>query len=195
MHSTHAILVNTTYAAHAADKSLSDMTKEEITEMVIDYATEETERYSGLAFDSRTLLDENIADDDYRPVIYAKEDWEAFEEVLLSIDKAQKWYAKHMLEYLILNTGTYDVSEILNNLLLANDRTANKDDVDPDAWKWDFLNQGSWALREIARLCHGEYYFESEFYDTSRGTALVPFIEKLKEHPEEWVLVRFDYHW
>ena len=115
--------------------------------------------------------------------------------MLLSADKMQKGYAKIMLESLEEETGTLDLKQILSSLLLANDRTASKGNVDPDTWRWDYLNQGAFALLEIARLISGNYYCESEFYDTSRETALVPFIEKLKEHPEEWVLVRFDYHW
>lgn len=197
MHSTHAILVNIRYASDESNKLHSEMTKEEIREMVINYATEETERFSDLAFDYRTLLDEYYEEDegeDYRSVIFASEDWTAFEEVLLSADRAQKGYAKHMLKYLEEQTGTLDIAQILSYLLLANDRSASQDNVDPDAWRWDYLNQGSWALREIARLIHGDYYFESGFYDTSRRTALVPFINKLKEKPEEWALVRFDYH-
>lgn len=164
MHSTHAILVNTTYAANAAEKNLSEMTKEEIKEMVINYAIEKTECFSGWAFDYRTLLDEYYEEDegeDYRSVIFANEDWEAFEEILLSADMMQKRYAKNMMEYLKEEAGTLDLSEILNTLLLVNDRTASQDDVAPDAWKRDFLDQGSWALREIARLIHGDYFFES----------------------------------
>ena len=198
MHSTHAILVKIPYAADSAEKNLSEMTKEEIKEMVINYATNETECFSGWAFDYRTLLDEYYEEDDdedYRPVIFADEDWNAFEEVLLSADKMQKGYAKSMLKYLEAQTGTLDLTQILSSLLLANDRTASKDKIDPDTWRWDYLSQGSFALLEIARLIRGKYYFKSGFYDTSRGTALVPFIEQLKEHPEEWVLVRFDYHW
>ena len=196
MYSIHSILVHIPAAADAADKTLNELTKEELTEMVINYATEETERFCGLAFDHRTLLGGEAYDEEesHQPVIFASEDWAAFEHVLLSADSAQKGYAKEMLGYLEEQTGTIDLAEILRNLLLANDRTASQDSVDPRTWKRDYLNQGSWALREVSRLIHGDYYFESGFYDTSRRTALVPFIYKLKGKPEEWALVRFDYH-
>ena len=196
-HSTHAILVKIPYAAKDSEKNLNEITKEQIKEMVINYATEKTECFYGWAFDYRTLLDEYYeedADEDYRSVIFADEDWDAFEKVLLSTDKMQKGYAEELLEYLEEQTGTLDLKQILSSLLLVNDRTASKENVDPNTWKWDDLNQGSWTLLEIARLICGIYYFESGFYDTSRGTAHVPFIEKLKEHPEEWALVAFDYH-
>ena len=187
MYSTHSILVNTTYAADAANKTLSEMTREEIREMVINYATEETERFYGPVFDSRSL-------DDDQPVVFADDNWSLFEEILLAVDKDQKNYAKHMLGYLKDEAGSTDVSEILSSLLLANDRTANREDVDSNTWRFDFLNQGAWALRHLANLIHGDYIFESAFYDTSRRTALVPFIAKLKENPSEWALVQFVYH-
>lgn len=82
----------------------------------------------------------------------------------------------------------------MDTLLLANDRAASEDDVDPEAWKWDYLNQGAWALKQIASILHGDYIFESEFYDTDRKTALVPFIEQLKENPDDWALVQYEYH-
>ena len=119
---------------------------------------------------------------------------DAFEEMLLAIDRDQKNYAKHMLGYLKEEAGSTDVSEILSNILLANDRTANREDVDSNTWRFDFLNQGAWALGQIAKMIHGDYNFDSEFYDTFRGTALIPFIDTLKEKPEEWALVQFDYH-
>ena len=84
------------------------MTKEEIKEIVINYATKETECFSGWAYDERTLLDEYYEDEDedYRSVIFASEDWEAFEGILLSADEAQKRYAKYLLEDLEEETGT-----------------------------------------------------------------------------------------
>ena len=184
-HSIHAILVNIPYAAESANKNLSEMTKEE---MIIDYATNETKRFCGPVFDYRELLDD-------KPVLFANENWDAFEEILLAIDNDQKNRAKFMLRYLKSEAESTDVSEILSTLLLANDRTASHESVDHDAWEYDFLNQGAWALREIARLIHGDYTIDSCFYDTSRDTALVPFIAKLKENPTDWALVQFDYHW
>ena len=132
--------------------------------------------------------------DDDQSVIFADDNWSLFEEILLAVDRDQKNYAKHMLDYLKEEAGSTDVSEILSNLLLANDRTANREDVDSNTWRFDFLDQGAGALGQIAKMIHGDYNFESEFYDTSRGTALVPFIGKLKEAPNEWALVQFDYH-
>ncbi len=198
MHSIHAILVNIPYAADDAEKNLSEMTKEEIKEMVISYATEETERFYGTVFDSRELLDEEDCEEDndecYLPVVLASEDWEGFEKILLDKDRCQKHEASWMLACLKKETGSTDVSAILKNLLLVNDRTANRDNVNPITWDYDSLNQGAWLLREIANLIHGDYTFDSCFYDTSRDTALVPFIAQLKENPADWALVQFDYH-
>ena len=187
MFSTHAILVNTTYASDAANKNLSEMTKEEIKEMVINYATNETECFYGPVFDCRDLVED-------QPVVFAADSWSLFEEILLAVDRDQKNYAKHMLNFLKREAGSTDVSEILSNLFLTRDRTADRDSVDPDTWSWDYLNIGAWALRQLAYLIHGEYIFDSEFYDTYRRTALVPFIATLKESPSEWALVQFVYH-
>ena len=187
MHANHAILVNITDAIRNDEKKITEMTKEELKERVINYAENYTDCFYGFVFDGRELLEDE-------PVLFASDNWDAFEEMLLDIDRDQKNYAKHMLDYLKEEAGSTDVSEILSNLLLANDRTANREDIDSHTWRFDFLNQGALALRQIANLIHGDYTFDSEFYDTSRGSALVPFIAKLKENPSEWALVQFDYH-
>ena len=187
MHSIHAILVNITDAIRNDEKKITEMTKEELKERVINYAENHTDSFYGFAFDGRELLEDE-------PVLFASDNWDAFEEMLLAIDRDQKNYAKHMLGYLKEEAGSTDVSEILSNILLANDRTANREDVDSNTWRFDFLNQGAWALGQIAKMIHGDYAFESEFYDTFRGTALIPFIDTLKEKPEEWALVQFEYH-
>lgn len=192
MHSTHCILVNIPSAAEHYNNTVSEMTKAELKEMVIAYAESRTEDFYGWVYDGRELLDEA---DGYQPVIFSNENWSEFEDILLSVDSDQKNYAKEMLEYLKEEAGSTDVSDILSSLLLANDRTASRDSVDPDTWKWDYLNQGAYALKQIAHLIHGDYNFDSEFYDTYRGTALVPFIAQLKETPDDWALVQFDYHY
>ena len=105
MFSTHAILVNTTYASDAANKNLSEMTKEEIKEMVINYATNETECFYGPVFDCRDLVED-------QPVVFAADSWSLFEEILLAVDRDQKNYAKHMLNFLKREAGSTDVSEM-----------------------------------------------------------------------------------
>ena len=199
MYSTHAILVNIPDAAESSSSKLSEMTKEEIKEMVINYATNETERFAGHVFDYRDLLNEEDHDEDqdecFLPVVFASEDWKAFEGILISRDRGQKGYAKSMLEYLEEVTSSMDVSTLLNNLLLVNDRNATLDSVDPKTRRRGYHSQGGWALREIARLIYGEYTFESGFYDTYHRTAIIPFIEELKENPEDWAIVQYDYHW
>ena len=199
MYSTHAILVNIPDAAKSSSSKLSEMTKEEIKEMVINYATNETERFAGPVFDSRDLLNEEDHEEDqdecFLPVVFASEEWDIFERILLAKDRAQKAEAKFALEYLKEQAGSTDVSALLSNLMLANDRTACRESVAPETWRWDYLNQGAFALKHIGELIHGTYCFESCFYDTSRDTALVPFIKKLKENPEDWAIVQYDYHW
>jgi len=188
MYAEHMILVNIPNAVQDADKALNEMTKNEIQEMVIDYATKGTECFYDAVFDNRSLLEDE-------PVIFSSDDWTVFEEKLLEIDECQKSYAESLLSYLEEITGTTNVSDILRTLLLANDRTASCDSVDPQIWRWDYLNQGAWALLQIARTISGRYTFDSLFYDTSRRTALVPFIGRLKETPDDWALVQFEYHY
>ncbi|MBR0421866.1 MAG: hypothetical protein IJI85_04725 [Clostridia bacterium] len=191
MYALHAILVNIPDVAKTENKNLETMTQNEIKEMVIDYATEETECFYGPVFDNRWLLEEVKG---YEPVIFSREDWSYFEEMLLAVDRDQKNEAMRLLDYLKEQTESTELADILDTLLLANDRAASEDDVDPEAWKWDYLNQGAWALKQIASILHGDYIFESEFYDTDRRTALVPFIEQLKENPDDWALVQYEYH-
>ena len=187
MHFTTAILVHVPSAVDDDENNIKEMTKEELTACVVNYAENETERFYGPVYDYRDLIE--------NPVIFANENWKAFEDDLLERDRAQKGYAISMLEYLSELTDKRDITDLVSSLFLANDRRATPESVDIKTWKWDHLDQRSWALLEIARVIKGKFTAESGFYDTYRRTSLVPFIEKLKEEPDNWALVTYDCHW
>ena len=187
MYTEHAILVNIPDAAQDADKTLSKMTKNEIRKMVIDYAIQKTEYYEGFVFDFRYLRKK-------KPVLFSRDDWNGFEKKLLDIDVCQKAFAIDQLPVLEEVAGSINVLDLLRTLLLVNKRDASRDSVDPEAWFLDCRNLGARALLFIAKIIWGEYFFDSLFYDIRRRTALVPFIGRLKETPDDWALVLFDYH-
>ena len=191
MYALHAILVNIPDVAKTENKNLETMTQNEIKEMVIDYATKETECFYGPVFDNRWLLEEVKG---YEPVIFSRENWSYFEEMLLAIDRDQKNLATSWLDYLKEHIESTEIDDIVNTLFLANDRTASEDSVDPGVWEWDYLSKGAWALKQIASILNGDYILESGFYDTARCTALVQFIEQLKENSDDWALVQYECH-
>ena len=83
MHSIHAILVNITDAIRNDEKKITEMTKEELKERVINYAENHTDSFYGFAFDGRELLEDE-------PVLFASDNWDAFEEMLLQFPAAEK---------------------------------------------------------------------------------------------------------
>ena len=188
MHSTHIILVN------LADDYDPEMTNEEMRRVARWKAEEETERFFGSVFDSRHLLEEGEDDDFPVPVVLSKENWSLFEEYLLSVDKAQKQYAKFLMDRVRANTGTSDLCKLLNDIFLSHDRSCPMDIIEKNNWEWDAIADTPWKINIVADLMHGVYNIDSQFYDTYRGTALVPFLAQLKKTPDDWALVAFDYH-
>lgn len=54
----------------------------------------------------------------------------------------------------------------------------------------------AWDILEIAKLLYGEYMSDSYFYDSYDYTARITdnTIADIKNSPEHWALVMFDYH-
>ena len=52
------------------------------------------------------------------------------------------------------------------------------------------------SLKTIANLLSGNYCFDSYFYNIDDGTSRINdnTLEKVKQSPEKWALVLFDYH-
>ena len=73
----------------------------------------------------------------------------------------------------------------------------NRDDhdpnIDPDS---AFSSMSAYYFRKMADLLYGHYRCDSYFYNTSEYTARLfkSDMEKIKQNPEEWALVMFDYH-
>ena len=188
MHSTHIILVNLA-EDYDPEKSI-----EEMKEIAYWIANEETERFYGSVFDSRHLLEEGEDDDFPVPIVLSKENWSLFEDYLLSVDKAQKLYAKALMERVRANTGTSDLCKLLNDTFLSHDRSCPMDEIEKNHWEWDECADTPWEINIVADLMHGVYNFDSQFYDTHRGTSLVPFLTQLKKSPDDWALVAFNCH-
>ncbi len=188
MHATHIILVN------LSDAYDPEKTNEEMREIAIAIAEEETNCFYGHVYDSRNLLEEGEDDDFPVPVVLSKENWSLFEEYLLAVDKAQKQYAKFLMTRVKANTGTGDLCQLLNDTFLSHDRSITMEEIEKNNWEWDDCADTPWKLNIVADLMHGVYNIDSQFYDTYRGTALVPFLAQLKKTPNDWALVAFDCH-
>ena len=93
MHATHSILVHVPSAVEEDGRTLSDMSKEELTACVVEYAQKMTEPFYGPVFDSQDLLEEGEDEDYPSPVLFSKDNWAAFKDWLIMCDKAQKRYA------------------------------------------------------------------------------------------------------
>ena len=191
MYSTEMILVHIPSALKSAGKSRDELKKEELIRLVEDYAAGVVDSFCGTDIHSYELMSEEIDHDYPEPVVFADEDWDAFTSYLDECDQGQKLQASHLLEFLRDNTGTTDVGEILDTLLLSHDRGASAGEMDERVWNMDYLDQGAWALRMIAQFIKGTFMFESGFYDSFRKTALIPFYEKLKNKKADWALVIF----
>lgn len=188
MHSTHIILVNLTDAIEAME------TDDELRETAVAIAEDETERFYPSVFDSRALLEEGEDDDFPVPVVLSKNDQQIFEDYLLQVDQAQKNYAKGLMDRIKANTGSADLSQFLAKIFLSYDRTISMEEIEKNDWEWDVFNDTAWKVNIIADLMHGVYNIDSQFYDTYRGTALVPFLAQLKKTPNDWALVAFNCH-
>ena len=111
MYSIHSILVHIPAAADAADKTLTELTKEELTEMVINYATEETERFCGLAFDYRTLLDGEAYDEEHNE--FFNYDWNGD---MIEKEIIRRWSKSDTVECFLKQFSDTDITEMLNQL-------------------------------------------------------------------------------
>ncbi len=191
MFSTEMILVHIPSALKKAEKTREELTKDELRKLTADFAAAVADTFCGTDIHSYELMSAEIDHDYPEPVIFADEDWETFTSYLDECDQGQKLQASHLLDFLRDNTGTTDVGELLDRLLLSHDRGATAGEVDERVWNMDYLDQGAWALRMIAQFIKGTFMFESGFYDSFRKTALVPFYEKLKNKREDWALVIF----
>lgn len=184
MHYLHKILVHVPSAIRVDE----DTTHDEILKAVIRYAREETERFYEKAYDWREDDSAGRWAEEYPQQAYlTSDDLAWFIAELEEVLKCQKAEIDACFAQLSESVGT-DLAQIVEGLW-------NRDDHDFSA-KQTFSCMTAYYLRVIAEILYGEYRIDSYFYNTHEYTArLYPSdLDVIKEKPEEWALVMFDYH-
>lgn len=175
MHSLHKILV---YVPNCADTNTPwDEKKEEIRS----YAELVTEDYSERVFDWRETDCAGRWQEIYPDQVYlASDDIEWFVKELSESRQAQERDMNYRLEQLNEYDG-FSIRELCDKVKEKSETHSTLD---------------AYHLLQLSKLIYGEYDFDSGFYDSYNYTARVfkRTIEMVKNNPENWALVMFDYH-
>ncbi len=192
MHATHSILVNVPEAVNDSGYNLSELSKDNLINCVVEYAERQTERFYGPVFDSQVLLEEGQDEDYPSSVLFSKDDWDGFVEWLLLCDKSQKRYAAFLCNEIEEDAGTGALGDLVKRCFLTHDREAEIDHNQICKREFDPVR---WQLKHLFNLVCGTYFFDSDFYNTYNGNAFVPYLSELKDSADDWALVAFDCHW
>ena len=183
MHYLHRVLVHLPSAG--LDYKKND--RDELIHAVRSHAETETENYYGQAYDWRETSTAGRWSSVYpENVIFAADDLDRFIEELDDCLAAQNREVYSNLSRLNETVGT-DLGKIVDGVLALEDYSDNKDG-------FDFMTP--FYLHEISSRLHGDYGCDSMFYNTCAYTARLfrSDLDKVREKPEEWALVAFDYH-
>lgn len=129
-----------------------------------------TEDYYGQAFDWRET------DTAGRNVILSKDNIDKFIDELNRCIEQQKHQIEDNLKNICM--VSYDLNELVKMFY-------NKPSSVP-----------AWYLRCLAELLYGVYTFDSGFFNTEEYTARIAqsTVDDVKNSPNDWALVMFDYH-
>lgn len=184
MHYLHRILV---YIPDVTDINTKTTDRNEFMEKIRYYAEQQTEPYYLQAFDWRDTDSAGRWDNEYPVnVIFAEDDVGQFVQELEETMQMQHDNIQDCLTRLGDSVGT-DLEKIVDGLL---SRKAFDD------YSGGMNCMTPYYLYCIAAHLHGEYRYDSYFFNTSGGCSnLFPEdIEAIKEKPQNWALVMFDYH-
>lgn len=185
MHFLHKILV---HIPDATDLDM-DAPKEDILDEVISHARSETECFYERAFDWREDDSAGRWPETYPQQAYlAADDLEWFLNELLEVQRGQKFEIDNCLQR-IRETASTDLSTLSSQLW-------NRESVNYDIAK-GVTEMTAYYLRVLAQLLYGEYRCDSCFYNTKGYTARLykSDLDAIRENPENWALVMFDYHY
>ena len=168
MHYLHKILVNT---------KKNDLTS---IDEIRDYAENETEQYFEKVFDWRETSTAGRWADEYPINVLVGKDNP--EKLLEEVEEVKKWQEDNIAHYLeeIKKFNVETLEDVVNEI------KAEKE-------KFSML---PFYLRQLSILLYGEYDCGSNFYDIESMEANITkeLLAELKEHPEDYALVFFDYH-
>lgn len=173
MHTLHKILVN----IREIDSMILDRT--ELIERTRSIAEEFTECFYEVAFDWRVTNTAGRWENQYPcNVIFSKDDIRKFVSELEECATYQQAEIDNLLN--IISETSSDIKELV-----------------------ELCKNGSrlgscleWQIYHLGKLLYGIYDSDSGFYDTHICLAKISkkTIEKVRECPDDWALVMFDYH-
>ena len=187
MHFLHKILVHIP-SAITADEYTS---REEILSAVKNHARNETESFYEQAFDWREDQSAGRWEAEYPQQAYvASDDLEWFMKELAEVQTQQKGEIDWAVAQLTSAVGI-DLKHIVEGLW-------NRDGRNFDPTKSDGIScMAAFYLRNIADALYGTYRCDSYFYNTHDYTARLyqSDLDMIRQEPENWALVMFDYHY
>lgn len=183
MHYLHKILVYIPDAVADSD----GMNRDELLNAVHTYAENETESYYGQAFDWRETSSAGHWSSSYPVnVLLASDDLALFMEELDNCQQVQRTEVNASLQELKKTVGT-DLVQIVEGIWERNWE---------DEPNCGFTFMTAYYLHNLASLLYGTYYADSCFYKAHECTARLyrSDMETVRDKPESWALVVFDYH-
>lgn len=181
MHILHKILVHIPDAVACREGCDRDSLRSEIR----NYAEDSTEIYCKEVFDWRETGTAGRWSSDYPVnVLLASEDAERFEKELQEVQCLQSEKIQTCLEDLKKTAGM-DLEQIVQAL------ASRAQEQDHALW------HSSYLFFCLASYLHGRYRCDSYFYNTYNNTARLyaSDIERIRETPQDWAMVLFDYHY
>ena len=155
-----------------------DWDRENVIESARSFAKSETEEYYPQVFDWReTATAGGWANDYPENVLLSKEDISRFVKELEEALDDQLDQAKYHLD---------KICEVSSDIKEFFEATKDKRGLMP-----------AWHLLQLSKLVYGAYTCDSGFYDTDSYSARITkeTIDAVKESPNDWALVMFDYHY
>ena len=146
-------------------------------------AEEETECYYGRCYDWRETKTAGRWDTLYpENVILAKDDLDKFIKILEETQDNIKAEIGYYLKILIGNDADLKLSELPDKLSIKNNNMSVK--------------MKRYNLRKLAQLLDYQYCFESRFYNVEEYDSYISesTFNDIKNNPENWAIVMFDYH-
>lgn len=184
MHSLHKILV------HIPDILLDSAacSKEDFINKVRSYAEEQTSNGYMTVFDWRETASAGRWKTLYPVnVLFAKDNIERFIQELIDVWKYQYQEIQYLLNELSKRAGI-----VLKQITCEIEKMNSQHEITKIV---DLMT--TFYLSRIASLLYGQYIFQSYFYNISGKTSRIcpQDIEAIKNNPEDWALVLFDYHY
>lgn len=152
-------------------------------------AENETESYFGNVYDWRETETAGAWSDEYpQQVYFASENLDWFIHEIQQSVQAQKAEIAIYMEN-IKSKKSMDLEQLVNELM--------DDNLQPGTVSSRFFSDVAFSLLKLSRLLYGDYDCDSGIYNTNGNTARIfqEDIEAIKQEPNKWALVMFDYHY